>query len=202
MRGEGGYIIHPPSPGYRIISDAPIAHWPDWLLQPGLVLPPLPKERPVSQGPRKPVSDDVADAFIDRTLDQMRSAADGSKHFVLRNMAMLLGGIQQQAGFSDTEAVRWLLEALLAGVKDERVAEKTARWGLEVGAANPIELKAPISKDQAKAVARTAYQLARRHLSRDRIQAELRAFARRHRIDDEAVFRIAEHCLRGDHHGS
>ncbi len=128
VRGEGGYIIHPPSPGYRIISDAPIAHWPDWLLQPGLVLPPLPKERPVSQGPRKPVSDDVADAFIDRTLDQVRSAADGSKHFVLRNMAMLLGGIQQQAGFSDTEAVRWLLEALLAGVKDERVAEKTARW--------------------------------------------------------------------------
>ena len=38
VRGDGGYVIFPPSPGYSVLVDAPIADWPDWLL--ALVLPP------------------------------------------------------------------------------------------------------------------------------------------------------------------
>ena len=52
VRGEGGYVIWPGSPGYTVISDAPLAEWPDWLL--ALVL-----GRPVKneEGPEKiPIS--------------------------------------------------------------------------------------------------------------------------------------------------
>jgi Bifunctional DNA primase/polymerase, N-terminal len=52
VRGAGGYIIMPPSPGYTVISDAPIAPWPEWLLEPGLALPKLkPPPRPVPPRP-------------------------------------------------------------------------------------------------------------------------------------------------------
>ena len=44
IRGDGGYACWPPSGGYSVISDAPIADWPDWLLK--LVL-----ARPVAERP-------------------------------------------------------------------------------------------------------------------------------------------------------
>lgn len=31
VRGEGGYVIHWPAAGFRILCDAPIAAWPTWL---------------------------------------------------------------------------------------------------------------------------------------------------------------------------
>ena len=46
VRGSGGYIIMPPSPGYQIVSDANIVPWPVWLLEAGLVLPAPPQARP------------------------------------------------------------------------------------------------------------------------------------------------------------
>lgn len=140
VRGEGGYIIMPPSPGYRIISDAAIAHWPDWLL--ALALPPPEKPRPAaSQGPREPIPQGRLQAIRDRALDRVRSAPDGGKHFVVRNMALLLGGIASDAGFTDDTAVQWLLNALPSSVKDRNAAQKTAQWGLENGRRNPVDLR-------------------------------------------------------------
>lgn len=33
VRGEGGYVIAPPSPGYRVVDSVPVAHAPAWLLE-------------------------------------------------------------------------------------------------------------------------------------------------------------------------
>jgi Bifunctional DNA primase/polymerase, N-terminal len=33
VRGEGGYVIAPPSPGYRVVNPVPVAHAPAWLLE-------------------------------------------------------------------------------------------------------------------------------------------------------------------------
>jgi putative DNA primase/helicase len=33
VRGEGGYVIVPPSPGYRVLNSVPVAHAPAWLLE-------------------------------------------------------------------------------------------------------------------------------------------------------------------------
>jgi Bifunctional DNA primase/polymerase, N-terminal len=155
VRGEGGFVIMPPSVGYSVIGDAVVAHWPDWLMP--LVLPP---PRPPGQAPcagAVPVSSRRLDGIL-------RAAPDGSKHFILRNTALLLGGIADSAGFTDDSAVQWLLDALPATVRDWRTAERTARWGLQQGRASPIELAEPAAHrpdPRRKATARAAFRLLR-----------------------------------------
>ena len=132
VRGEGGYVIHPPSEGYRIISDAPIAHWPDWLLQ--RALRPAEKPKPAAaRTPQRPASQQRLQQIINDALDRVRNAGKGSKHFILRDNSLLLGGIADQAGLSDADLVQRLLDALPASVLDWDNARKTAEWGVESG---------------------------------------------------------------------
>ena len=50
IRGDGGYVIFPPSEGYTVINDCEPAEWPDWLLE--LVLArPMAAEKPVKADP-------------------------------------------------------------------------------------------------------------------------------------------------------
>ena len=140
VRGWGGYIIAPPSPGYRVISDAEPVHWPDWLLEMVLPAPVDLQPRPVAE-PRQPVASKRIDALIGIVLEKVRTAPDGAKHFTLRNQAIVLGGLQHLGGFSDGEALTWLMDALPASAKDRRLAKETAAWGLENGKLRPIELE-------------------------------------------------------------
>lgn len=77
---------------------------------------------------------------IDSALSRVRNAVDGTKHHTLRNQARLLGGFQHAGHYSTQEAMGWLLSALPASVKDRKAAETTALWGLEQGAAQPLEV--------------------------------------------------------------
>lgn len=94
---------------------------------------PLPGEGPVTLAPLPPGE---AARIVHEALARVRAAQDGEKHMALREAARLLGGLQEQVGYSDAEAVRWLLDAL-PGADDWHAAEKTARWGLEAGRQNP-----------------------------------------------------------------
>jgi hypothetical protein len=137
IRGDGGYIIWWPAHGCDVISDVPIAHWPDWLLQPGLVLPLKP---PPAMPCHVPVSRDRVIQFARRALDRLRGAADGSVHYTLRNTALLLGGVLHHGAFTFEDAVHWLLDAVPSAIRDWRNEEATIRWGLQHGQAMPIEL--------------------------------------------------------------
>ena len=164
VRGDGGYVIMPPSSGYSVISDAPLAHWPDWLLP--LVLPaPRAPSPPRPPGAHATLSDARLGRIKESVLGRVRSAPDGAKHFQLRNMALLLGGIAEQAGFTDETAIRWLLDALSESVRDMRAAERTAAWGLENGRTRPIEIafrRDEVAPDpRRKAAARSACKMLR-----------------------------------------
>ena len=98
VRGEGGYIIVPPSAGYSVTSAVEPAEWPDWLL--ALILErPDAKLAAIYSGPSEPISDRLLSAIRVRALDRVRSAGEGQKHFSLRNQALVLGGIQERARF-------------------------------------------------------------------------------------------------------
>jgi putative DNA primase/helicase len=140
IRGDGGYVIFPPSTGYTIVADAPPCDWPDWLLL--LVLArPMDKERP-SEGTVS--ADKISDARLEglkkSILGRVSSAADGQKHYQLRNAALSLGGIIDKAGISVSSAVQMLVDALPGNVADWDNAKKTALWGVERGQAKPLEL--------------------------------------------------------------
>jgi hypothetical protein len=73
-------------------------------------------------------------------LDRVRTAPEGGKHFTLRNTALLLGGVAEQAGFNDETAICWLLDALPRSVQNWNAAATTAAWGMEHGRARPIDI--------------------------------------------------------------
>ena len=171
VRGDGGYAIVPPSLGYTVADDAPPAHWPDWLLSLALPAPPPPR---APSAPRRPVSAEHAERIVNSALARVRAARDGQKHFVLRNTALLLGGIAADAGIADADAVRWLVDALPASIKDETTAARTAAWGLTQGRARPITLDAPRAPDpRRRDTARLAFRLLRMGVPGDRLLAAL-----------------------------
>ena len=147
VRGEGGYVIFPPSPGYDVVSDAEIADWPEWLLVPGLALPKVEarKKEPVSFDPSPiPTDNRRFEGYIRRILANVSAAREGEKHDALRSAGLALGGIAQEAGLADEQAATWLTDALeraSSAVRDWEAARKTALWALGEGRKKPIQLE-------------------------------------------------------------
>lgn len=140
IRGDGGYIIFPPSTGYRVISDAEPAEWPDWLLE--LVLArPIENERPKSEPyDHIAISSARLEGLTKSILDRVSRAGDGQKHTALRNAALSLGGIIHAAGIGSDAAVSMLIAALPRSVEDWANAKKTAEWGVQRGQERPLDL--------------------------------------------------------------
>lgn len=177
VRGTGGYVAMPPSGDYRVVSGAPIAHWPDWLL--ALALPPPRPQPPLPSSPSAPISSALFDQIIGAALDRVRAAPDGQKHLVLRNQALLIGGLQDKIGLADAEAMRLLMNALPSSVQDWRNAEQTAGWGLTQGRARPIDIRersrTRLPDPRRKATAARALQLMRTGAPSGTILARLQA---------------------------
>ncbi|WP_287995288.1 AAA family ATPase, partial [Acidiphilium sp.] len=118
---------------------------------------------PASTSPSAPkdkISDRRMGAYIDSLLANVRNAVDGDKHFAVLRNATALGGVQSQAGFSDAEAIEWIIKALRDGgrdVKDWNAAAKTAEDGLAAGRKTPIDL-GPDRERPAPQAAQDAYQ--------------------------------------------
>lgn len=80
------------------------------------------------------------EAVIVNALGKVRGAADGQKHHALRSQSLLLGGYQHAGGYSTSEVLGWLMDAVPASAKDRKAAAITALWGLERGAEKPIDI--------------------------------------------------------------
>lgn len=139
VRAEGGYIIMPPSQGYRIISEAEVAPWPEWLVAIARKRDPTPI-RLVTRPP-EPISSRRLNAYIERLLTHVRGASDGMKHDTLVRQGRALGGVAEAAGLSDEGAIALLINALPASVLDWSSARDTAVWAIGEGRKAPIVLE-------------------------------------------------------------
>ncbi|MDE2343176.1 MAG: bifunctional DNA primase/polymerase, partial [Betaproteobacteria bacterium] len=124
VRGEGGGIIHWFAHGFECLDNSPPAPWPIWLS--ALIWPPPP---PISRAPTNhgQLSQEALERVRQAAIRKAGDAREGTKHHAIRDAALMLGGIQDRAGFSDADATAWLLEA--TGLRGERKAENTIAWG-------------------------------------------------------------------------
>jgi hypothetical protein len=141
VRGAGGYVCFPPSPGYSVIHEADIAEWPNWLLP--LVRksakPPPPPPDPNSYATPAKVTENRMRGFIDREVQRVRDAPMGGRHNARFNAARSIGGVAAEAGLSDTEAEEMLIAARPPEV-EEMKERRTIHDGLACGRATPIDL--------------------------------------------------------------
>jgi hypothetical protein len=150
VRGDGGYVIVPPSPGYAVADDAPIAEAPEWLL--AALLPPAapePAPGPLLAAPRPVLASGasrVGREALQARCDQIRYAPDGAKHGAINEAAFSLGGMVAQGHIE--EGVAWSeLSAALGDIlhrcKDRRAAEKTLRRAFDDGKSKPQDIAPP-----------------------------------------------------------
>jgi len=85
VRADGGYLIWWPLAGFPVLSDAPFASWPDWLIS--LALPPPPPPRPAYVFPQKESCGNFgiayAQAALRRATDNVAYAQQGQRNNTL-----------------------------------------------------------------------------------------------------------------------
>jgi KaiC/GvpD/RAD55 family RecA-like ATPase len=119
VRGEGGYVIFPPSPGYSIDDDAMPAQLPEWLLT---VISAAQEIPPPYQHPTQPSRADFADgrgtpyalAALDAECDAIRRAPFGQQEHTLNAAALKIGALAAGGEIDATYARDALIAAGLA----------------------------------------------------------------------------------------
>lgn len=157
FRGDGGYVLLPPSVhhsgagNYEWLhgpDDAPLAPMPDWLLE-------LLRGQSEGRDPTAPAPLPVADVNGDRARkwalgalqkeqDKMLTAPNGQKHQQRFNSARALGGLIHSGALSEAEIYDGL--AVNFG-PDRKNAEETIRDGIKSGIAAPRELPASVTRN-------------------------------------------------------
>ncbi|MEW6470679.1 MAG: bifunctional DNA primase/polymerase [Actinomycetota bacterium] len=138
IRGDGGYVIAPPSrhtSGRDYLLEAHgqlLPHLPGWLLE--LVRPPpLPKRNPVSSNGHFSNPDAWTRAAVDGELQRLRSATVGTRNDTLNRIAFRLGQIIGTGRLDETTAERLLVDGAISIGLSEREALATVNSGLRAG---------------------------------------------------------------------
>jgi hypothetical protein len=89
--------------------------------------------------------EDITDArirgLVAALLGKVSSAPDGQKHRILFAIGRTLGGYLHIVGWSESEAVSQLVNALPASVKDWTLARRTAADAVARGVAKPLDFE-------------------------------------------------------------
>ena len=176
VRGDGGYVIVPPSIGYAIADNAEPAEIPEWLI-PALV-PPSRVVAPTTAAPTQSLPAPRHDggtaygrAALDMECDNIRRAGNGSKHDALNKAAFSIGGLVAAGELLEGEALAALgdaLNAIRSACKDFRHAQNTLATAFRDGMGRPRDVPAPPPPEPlAPAVATIVAQMLRRQAAKN-----------------------------------
>ncbi|HVT77852.1 MAG TPA: bifunctional DNA primase/polymerase [Acidimicrobiales bacterium] len=148
IRGDGGYVIAPPSlhtsGGKYIVSSggADLPELPDWMLR--MARPPEPAKAVVSNDWR-PSGDTTAwaKAALEGELARLRTAQPGMRNHTLNRVAFRLGQIIAGGQLDEADVEGLLLRDALATGLGEREALATVHSGLAAGEAQPRTRTSP-----------------------------------------------------------
>jgi KaiC/GvpD/RAD55 family RecA-like ATPase len=163
VRGEGGYVIAPPSmtaDGKRYEFAEPLdafafAEAPDWLYDLILSTPSIPgqasaRPEPAPRPKPIPTKRQYADAALRGECDELAATVTGNRNKQLNNAALKLGTLVAAGELSEGEVVGALYDAAVANglVADdgERAAMATINSGLRKGLQTPREIPEPKAK--------------------------------------------------------
>ncbi|WP_135470515.1 bifunctional DNA primase/polymerase [Crenalkalicoccus roseus] len=167
VRGDGGYIIVPPSPGYSIADDAPVADLPDWLLA-TICHSPSPAHQIATPSRRVEGGSAYGLAALAEECAAIRHAPDGAKHATVNKAAYAIGGLvsagELEEGLAWAE-LRAALATILPRCEDPRAAERTLQRAFAEGMAAPRTVPDRAPEALVPAV-HTLTDLARRHGAR------------------------------------
>ena len=153
IRSGGGYALVPPSVfadgGYTWIDEREPVEAPPELVQAAGAPPAQPTPLPADYEPPAILPGSTGTpwgcAVLQRALDTIRSAGEGTRHGVLLAQARLVGGALASGHLADRGArVAELVEASAASGHDPSDAATTARDGVAYGHASPIRPDAHI----------------------------------------------------------
>lgn len=171
VRGDGGYVIAPPSPGYEVVNDAEVADVPAWLL-PSLLRQPVPPSARIAS---RPILEHGGSAIgrvaLDERCEQIRNAPDGSKHQAVNEAGFAIGGMVAAGHLDERSAWNALADALcvlLPRCQDQGAAERTLQRAFREGMAQPQRVPPP----EPEPVHPAAPFLAKLHATRAKQQAE------------------------------
>ena len=142
VRGDGGYVIAPPSrhaSGESYVLEASgqtIPELPGWLIE-LLRPPPTPKRHPVRPSSYLANPDRWTRAAVDGELHRLKSATVGMRNDTLNRIAFRLGQIVGTGRLSEDTAERLLIDGALDIGLGEREAVATVHSGLKAGKRGP-----------------------------------------------------------------
>ena len=164
IRGDGGYVIAPPSIHPSGVAydwdtplDTPLAELPAWVLSDKPPPPAAPAAAPApvhqtnesghTNGNGKREEAYIRSAIMGKLEDakqRVRQAPEGSKHDTLREAANMLGGYLHYRIIDRETVIQELEHALPNTVKDWHNARDTITDGLAWGEARPLDVPVPL----------------------------------------------------------
>jgi len=139
VRGNGGYVILPPSPGYALADPSEPAEMPGWLIHACL---PAPAPAPGPAAPRDSTTPRYAMVALDGEVADVMRAGEGTRNDRLNVAAVKLGSLVGAGLLARSTVEADLTRAAQTAGLDAREIAATIKSGLDFGIAHPRDVPA------------------------------------------------------------